>query len=72
MEYPCILYGIDAEEVSYADNNPYNRTIGYQVTVIDRDPDSLFPAKVAALPMSSFQRFFVQDGLNHTVYKLFF
>lgn len=72
MTYPCIVYGIDSEDVKYADNNPYNRTLGYQVTVIDRNPDSLIPARVASLPMSSFKRFFVKDGLNQTVYKLFF
>lgn len=72
MLYPCIVYGIDDESTKYADNNPYNRTLGYQVTVMDRNPDSLIPSKVAALPMSSFRRFFVVDGLNQTVYRLYF
>lgn len=72
MEFPCIAYEIDSEDVTYADNNPYNRTLGYQVTVIDRDPDSDIPRQVASLSMSSFRRRFVTDGLNHTVYKLFF
>lgn len=72
MEYPCVVYGIDAEDTKYADNNPYSRTLGYQVTIIDRNPDSDIPGKVANLPMSSFSRFYVVDGLNHTVYKLFF
>jgi hypothetical protein len=72
MEYPCIVYGIDSEATKYADNVPYSRETGYQVTVIDRDPDSEFPGKIASLPKSAFRRFFVQDGLNHFVYKLFF
>ena len=42
------------------------------VTVIDRDPDSDIPNLVAALPTSSFNRFFVADGLNHTVYTIYF
>lgn len=72
MEYPCIMYSVDAEDTTFADNNPYSRTLGYQVTVIDRNPDSEIPAKVAHLPMCSFQRRYVVDGLHHSVYKLFF
>lgn len=72
MEFPCIVYAIDSEDTKFADNNPYNRTLGYQVTVIDRNPDSEIVGKVASLPMSSFRRFFVVDGLNHFVYNLYF
>ena len=72
MVFPAIVYSIDAEDVKYADNNPYSRTLGYQVEVIDRNPDSLIPGRVASLPMSSFRRFFVVDGLNHFVYSLYY
>jgi len=72
MVYPCIMYSIDNEETIHADNKPYSRTLRYQVTIIDRDPDSLIPAKVAALPLSSFSGAFVVDGLNHSVYNLYF
>lgn len=73
-EYPCIEYSIDTVDTIYADNNPYNKTLGYQVTVIDRDPDHgwAIADRVGSLPMSSFQRFFVVDGLNHFVYRLYF
>jgi hypothetical protein len=72
MVYPCIMYNIDDEDAKYADNNPYSRTLKYQVTIIDRNPDTLIREKVAELPMSAFQRFFVVDGLNHFVYNIFF
>ena len=72
MVYPCIEYNLDDEYVIFADNNPYSRELGYQITVIDRNPDSLIPGLVAMLPKCSFQRRFVVDGLYHTVYKLFF
>lgn len=70
MEFPCIIYNIDDEDVAYADNNPYSRTLRYQVTVIDRNPDTDIRGKVASLPFSRFNRFFVADGLNHFVYNL--
>jgi hypothetical protein len=44
----------------------------YQVTVLDREPDSLIPDQVEALPHSRFDREYVVDGLNHFVFDLFF
>lgn len=72
MVYPCIVYQRSSVKVDYADNSPYHRKKSYQVTVIDRDPDSLIPDKVAELPLCSFDRFFAVSNLNHDVYTLFF
>lgn len=72
MEYPCIVYNRDNGLTRFADNDPYTYTKGYQVTVMDRDPDSLIPDKVAKLPLCRFSRFFVVENLNHDVYSLFF
>jgi len=44
----------------------------YKVTVIDPDPDSLIPDKVASLPSAVFNRFFAANNLNHDVYNLYF
>ena len=72
MQYPCIIYKRDDASVSHADNKPYKRMTRYQVIVVDANPDSLIPAKVADLPMCVFDRFYTADKLNHDVYKLFF
>lgn len=72
MQYPCIRYERDRADTKFAGNSPYRHTKRYQVTVIDQDPDSLIPDKVAALPLCTHQRFFVADNLNHDVYTLFF
>lgn len=72
MQYPCIVYQRDDLDTKFAGNNPYRLTKKYQVTVIDRNPDSDIPEKVAALPMCSFNRFFVKDNLNHDVFDLYF
>ena len=72
LVYPCIIYKRDFAETEFADNNPYSHTLRYAITVIDRDPDSDIPGKVAALPMSIFNRFYTADGLNHDVYNVFF
>lgn len=72
MNYPCIVYKRDDVNTEFADNKPYKHKKRYQVTVIDRDPDSVIPDKVAALPMCVFDRFFTADNLNHDVYNLYF
>jgi hypothetical protein len=72
MQYPCIVYQRDTATTEFANNVPYNRTLRYQVTVIDPDPDSEVPGKVAALPMSTLNRFYAVDNLNHDVFQLYF
>lgn len=72
LKYPCIVYKRDFAETEFADNLPYSHEMRYMVTVIDRDPDSDIPGKVADMPKSVFNRFFTFDDLNHDVYNVFF
>jgi hypothetical protein len=72
LEYPCIVYQRDFASTQFADGKPYRNTTRYAITVIDRDPDSEIPGKVAAMPLSSFNRFFTADQLNHDVYVVYF
>ncbi len=72
MSYPCIVYQRDNIRTDYADNIPIRLTTRYVITVIDRNPDSNIPAKIAALPLCSFDRFYTADNLNHDVYNIFF
>lgn len=72
MSYPAIVYRRDYVKNMFADNKPYRNTKRYEVTVIDRDPDSLIPDKVAALPLCEFSKHFVVDNLNHDIYSLYF
>jgi hypothetical protein len=72
MQYPCIVYKRDYAITTFSGNKPYDHRKRYLVTVIDRDPDSLIPDKVAKLPMCVFDRHYTADNLNHDVYKLFF
>lgn len=72
LTYPTILYNHDANEVVHAGNKPYNVTRRYQVTVIDRAADSPIKDLVQALPMCSMVRSFSTEGLNHTIFDLYF
>jgi len=72
MSYPCIVYARSDIRTTFADNNPYSRDKAYTVTVIDSNPDSLIPDKLAALPKCAFDRHYAVDNLNHDVFTLYF
>jgi hypothetical protein len=72
LEYPCIIYKRDFAHTKVADNMSYDHKLRYAITIIDQDPDSEIPEKVAAMPMSVFNRFFTVDNLNHDVYNVYF
>ena len=72
LQYPCIIYERDDSWSVSAGNRPYARIKRYQVTVVDRNPDSELPDEVESLPYCSFVRHFSADNLNHYVFTLFF
>ncbi len=73
MQYPCIVYLRDGLPSSdHADNELYRHARRYQVTVIDRNPDTELAAMVEALRYATFDRSFAADNLNHYVFTLFF
>ena len=72
MQYPCIVYKRNDHTTNFADNLPYRTETQYEVTVMDRDPDSPIPDRVLALPRCRFDRHFTADNLNHDVFTLYF
>lgn len=72
MEYPCIVYKLDDVPIQHADNRPYSKMRRYQVTVIDRNPDSSLIDSVLEFPTVRFLRHFTAENLNHYVYTLYF
>lgn len=72
MAYPCIVYTRSRILTRFANNFPYFLRDRYTLTVIDRDPDSVIVGKVARLPMCSYDRPYVADQLNHTVFTIYF
>ena len=63
LKYPCIIYKRDYADTMFADDMTYNYTIRYMIMIIDPDPDSEIPSKVAAMPMSLFNRFYTAASL---------
>ena len=73
MQYPCIVYNRSSGDILYADNGPYSFTPSYEITVIDKDPDSPLPYKIATgFEMIRFNRHFTVDNLNHDTFILYY
>lgn len=71
MRYPCIVYERDRIETDHAGNRPYLHNRRYSVTVIDPDPESPIPGRIADFQECSYDRHFVADNLHHDVFTLF-
>lgn len=72
MEYPAIVYVREDINNNHADNSVYAQSHSYQITVIDKDPDSEIVEAVSKLPRCRFNRHFTSDNLNHDVFILYF
>lgn len=70
MKYPAIVYQRDTIEAMFADNLPYKLDERYSIMVIDPDPDSKIPGKIAHLPSCYHTRRFTADNLNHDVFTI--
>lgn len=72
MSYPAIVYHREDVKTFFGSNRKYLRFKRYQVTVIDEDPDSPIPDRLAELPLCEFDRWYAADQLNHDVFRIFF
>lgn len=72
MNYPAIIYARKTIDNSYANNSVYKQNYAYEITVIDKNPDSEIVNKVSKLPTCRFDRHFKSDNLNHDVFTLYY
>lgn len=72
MEYPCIVYQRSSGDSIFADNQGYRFTNRYQITLIDKNPDSEVLDRLAVLPLCTYDRHYNTDNLNHDIFNLYF
>ena len=72
MNYPAIRYMLYDIDNNHADNIVYRQNVGYEIIVIDRDPDSEVVERISKIPGIRFNRFYTADNLNHTVFVLYY
>lgn len=71
LKYPCIVYKLYDVPTIHADNKPYHNDRVFQVTIMDRDPESVIRERMINLPKCRFERFFVSDNVNHYVFRIY-
>lgn len=72
MKYPAIVYSRSDIRNTYADNSVYIQKHIYDITVIDKNPDSEIVEKVSKIPTCSFSRHYTADNLNHDTFRLYY
>ncbi len=72
MSYPAIVYSRKTIETLKANDKKYKMDRSYNVTVIDRNPDSPIVDKLLELDYCEFDRQFITDGLNHTSLVIYY
>lgn len=67
MEYPCIVYSKSRESTTYADNDVYKERQAYNVTVIEKDPDSIKSKEIRRhFRYAIIQSYITIDNLHQT------
>lgn len=73
MEYPCIRFSRSTGRHEYANNFTYKFTDRYEVTYIDRDPDSDNLDKIIEhFKLIRHDRHYTAENLNHDVFDLYY
>lgn len=72
MVYPCIKYELSDEKTGYSNNRKYLFRKKYQLTIIDKNPDSNIPNIISEMSLCKFDRHYTADGLNHFVYNIYY
>lgn len=72
LKYPCIIYRLENYQFQHGDNIKYVGHKRYNVTYVDKDPDSNVPDEILKLPMSSFNTFYTSENLNHWSFSIYY
>lgn len=71
MNYPAIVYSRSRINSIYANDKTYMQYPGYEVILIDKNPDSEYVEKIMQLPYCRFDRHYESDNLNHDVFTIY-
>lgn len=70
MSYPAIVYSRKSIDARFADDRVYLKLPFYELTLIDRNPDSKFIDLIMELPYCKYDRPYKADNLNHDVFTI--
>lgn len=73
LTYPCIIYQKNGKQGRYADDDLYSNIQRYNLTVIDKDPDSVIADNIEKhFGYCKITDNFTTDNLNHTSLSLYY
>ena len=73
LSYPCIVFERSNALIDYADNNPYQITKRYTITLMTKTADNdEFVDQLLNLPMCTYDRQFITEGIVHDVFSIYF
>jgi len=73
LSYPCIVYELDKRDTHYADDRVYRDMNRFTVTLIGKETDNdVLYDKMLEIPYCSSDRRFINDGLYHDVFILYY
>ena len=72
ISYPAIVYSRKRIDNRYANNGVYSQSRCYEVTVIDKNPDSTIVDRLSKIPTCRHDRNFKSDNLNHDVFTIYY
>lgn len=72
LVYPAIVYHRSNISNVFANNRVFAQAFFYEITVIDKNPDSDIVLRLSKLPKCHYDRHYVADNLNHDVFTLYY
>ena len=72
LNFPAIVYKRSNIRNNFAGDNVYTQSYFYEITVIDKRPDSKISRSLSLLPKIKFDRSFTSDNLDHDVFTIYY
>lgn len=73
MKYPCIVYDKSGKDVTYANNKKYKSIQMYDLTLIERDPDTDIADRIFNhFDYCDITQYYVTENLSHTKLNLYY
>lgn len=73
LKYPCIIYQKNNNNRVFGNDSLYLKKQGYQVTVIDRNPDTMTADDLEdKFQYCAISQYFTIDNLNHITLELYY
>ena len=66
--YPCMVYHLKTMTTRKANDRPYHKTIGFDITYITRSPASAVPPRMLSEQYMNFDRYYTSENLHHYAY----